>query len=437
MTAEFKIVHDPVHGSIKVSDIALPLLNSLEVSRLREIKQLGLAHLVFPGANHTRLEHSLGTSYIATEISNALGLDEEEQRMLTAAALLHDIGHGPFSHVIEGVVTETTGKDHMDITMDIIRGDYDPINGEIRGSIHGKRVVDILEDYDLEPEEVAELIRETEPERIGVDGTLPVQEGQSFFKDEKSYLKQIIHGTVDADQIDFLLRDSYYTGVAHGVIDIDRIMKTLVLHHNDVVIDIRGIAAIEGLLVARMLMYTSVYFHKTTRIAEQMLSRGLERCGPIDGIERMTDAKLVDAMQSSKGFGREIINRILYRRLYKAAYLMYPKDLTEKNKDTVLQMVDTRKRRETEDEIAGRLGLEEGEVIIDVPSKALLTSEPRIKKTAFKILDKEGKIGTLANYSPVAKALQRRRIPEWILLMAAPPEKVAKVRKKGPGHLFP
>ena len=118
--ASQKIVHDPVHGSIRVSGLIMRLLDSAEVQRLAHIKQLGLANLVFPGANHTRLEHSLGACHIADRLAGELELDEGDRTRLTAAAILHDVGHGPFSHTLEAAVLTELGFDHVEHSLSLI-----------------------------------------------------------------------------------------------------------------------------------------------------------------------------------------------------------------------------------------------------------------------------------------------------------------------------
>lgn len=428
--AEHKIIQDPVHGSIKVDDIILPLMGTLEFERLRHIKQLGLASLVFPGANHTRMSHSLGTSHIARGIARAIGLDEYEQRLLGAAGLLHDLGHGPFSHVTEFVLHLATGMDHMDITKKIILGDLDPVvEGEREQLPVMERIPDILDRFEIDPKEVAALIDEKEPAPDMGQDTLPVENGQGFFKTDKSYLKQIIHGTVDADQIDYLLRDSYYTGVAYGIIDLDRIMKTVVRHHNEILIEKSGISAIEGLLVARTLMYTSVYFHKTTRIAEQMLARAVELAADkLTDLPFMTDFDLMRRLYEIGGIQRNIITRIKYRQIYKPAFMLYSNDMTDEIRERLLELSEHSNKREAEQFMCQRLGLDDGSVIIDVPNKELLLSEPRINKTAIKILDRSGKVSTLNSTSPLARAIQLRQVPDWVISISVPAGKRNEAR---------
>ncbi|MEM2899257.1 MAG: HD domain-containing protein, partial [Thermoplasmata archaeon] len=257
---KYKTIHDPIHGSIKMEGSLLDLLETPEVQKLHGIHQLGLAYLVFPGAHHTRLEHSLGVCHFAKRMAEELNLSKEEKLTVQAAGLLHDLGHGPYSHTLEHVLHMKLGIDHMELTKDIITGKHDSIKDFNDGRY---RIHEILEKAGLDPKKVASLVTGEDNEN----------NFELFSKEstEKRYLAQIIHSPIDADQIDYLLRDSHYTGVAAGTIDNHRLLQTLALHNGELVITKGGINALEGMLVARALMYSTVYFHKTVRIAEGML----------------------------------------------------------------------------------------------------------------------------------------------------------------------
>jgi len=198
---EYKIIHDSIHGSIKFEGIALELLETPEMQRLSGIKQLGLGYLVFPGANHTRLEHSIGVSYVAGKMGMALGLSSEEITLLKVAGMLHDIGHSPFSHTLEYLLYEKTGMDHMEITAKIIEGKMDIVDGELE---EGKRVYEILDDYSIPKNTLERMILGEVERRTDI---LSIHKNQAYFGDEKNYLVNIISGSLDADQIDYLLRD--------------------------------------------------------------------------------------------------------------------------------------------------------------------------------------------------------------------------------------
>ncbi|UCH88742.1 MAG: HD domain-containing protein [Thermoplasmata archaeon] len=329
--AEYKIIHDTVYGSIKLSGLMLELLESPEVQKLAGIHQLGLAYLVFPGANHTRLEHSLGTSFIAGRIANELSLEENESDLVKCAALLHDIGHGPFSHTLEMMVHQKTGHSHMELTAKLITGKIDIFSDEESKVITGRKTLpEIIEKYGLAPPEIADLI--TSPPEDTKTATLESYQDKSSqqFFNPKVYLNQIIHGEIDADQIDYLMRDSHYTGIAHGIIDVDRLIQTMEIYNNDLVIHRRGLSAVEGMLVARSLMYSSIYFHKTVRIAELMLARAAEAAKKdheMPELYRMADSDLLNYLRSLGGFPAEIERKLKYRRLYKKVLSLSPTEL--------------------------------------------------------------------------------------------------------------
>ncbi|MCK4444370.1 MAG: HD domain-containing protein, partial [Thermoplasmata archaeon] len=303
--SEFKVIHDSIYGAMRVEPLELDLMETLEMQRLNGIKQLGLSYLVFPGANHTRIEHSLGVSHLAKRVGHTLSLEDSEKDLLVSAGLLHDVGHGPFSHTLETTLEQSIGMNHVDLTKKIIVGDEDSIDDDERKAFPNvSRIPEVLEGHGVNPEEVAELVATTSPTQTSA---LSTDSGQRFFN-EKRYLTQLINSPIDIDQIDYLLRDAYYTGVAHGIIDVDRLIQTLAIHHNDLVVDSKGLSALEGTFVARALMFSSVYFHKTVRIAELMLARAVEGWDDFDStaIQRMVDAELMSSLIKNGGFQRDI-----------------------------------------------------------------------------------------------------------------------------------
>ena len=155
-----KVINDAIHGQFRIEGVRSDLLSTPEMNKLSHIKQLGLAHLVFPGAHHTRFEHSLGVSHIAGMMAESLGLDDYETNTVQAAAMLHDVGHGPYSHTLEHILHERGGMDHMSITEGIIVGEYDVLREGEESSVPNRITVpEILESHGLDPKEVAGLIR--------------------------------------------------------------------------------------------------------------------------------------------------------------------------------------------------------------------------------------------------------------------------------------
>ncbi len=413
-----KVVHDSIHGSIKLEDGFIELLSTPEMQRLSGIRQLGLGYLVFPGANHTRLEHSLGTYHLAGLVSDTLGLDEISKKKVMVAAMLHDIGHGPFSHTLEVAFKEKKGLDHMDITQKIITGQ---LRLDIDG-IEGNGIPDTLEKIGLDPDSIASLVKDSGDFRYW---PAPLKENVEA---------SIIHGPIDADQLDYLMRDAYYTGVAHGTIDMERLMQTLEIRENRLVIDRSGVTAAEGILVARALMYSSVYFHRTVRIAEMMLNKGVRemKISP-EEIQLMNDCTLIEKMRSYGDFPRKMAVSIIYRRLYKRALSIELTSLETEQRKRLAEWSD--RKYELEREIAKRAGIDEKEVLADIPGKDILISEPRMNETEVIVSD-EGRLNPLSRYSTLPKALRRRNVHRWGLLIASPEKHIERVRKAAKYTLF-
>lgn len=424
--SQYKVIHDSIHGSIRVDEPFLSLVATPEFERLSHIHQLGLAYLVYPGAHHTRFEHSLGTFSIAGRMASALHLDREERDLVSAAALLHDIGHGPYSHTLEGLIYERTGLDHMDITKRIISTDFTYIQN--RGD--GPLIHEILESVGIDPERVAALVNS--PPAFMSSEVLSVEEksGQAFFGDGKNYLAEIIHSPLDADQMDYLVRDAHYTGVVQGgAVDIDRILNTMVVNNGELAIDRRGMSAVEGILVARALMYSSVYFHKTVRIAQHMLIKAvesLEEGVDIRGLAPMTDCELLSFLRSQGGVAEEIVQRITYRDLYKASYFIDLEEMQPSFRESLASLTYKR-RHELERRIAERSGVPIHQIVVDIPSKVVLLSEPRYHQTNVNIIV-DGRIRKLGNISSMAKALKLRPIQQWGVMVATPKEHVDAVK---------
>jgi HD superfamily phosphohydrolase len=408
---EMKVIHDEVHGSIRVDKGFQRLLSTLEMQRLAGIRQLGLGFLVFPGANHTRLEHSLGTYHIAGLMADSIGLNADEKRELMASALLHDIGHGPFSHTLEVAFQSKNGNDHMDITQRMIIGEISLEVDGLEGSIP-----DALESMGIEPEDVAKHVKKP-------------HDGEWVWdrKDNGDAISSIISGPIDADQIDYLMRDAHYTGVAHGTIDLDRFLETILVRDGMLVVERGGVPAVEGMLVARALMYSSVYFHRTVRIAEMMLNRAVEELEmPVNEIQMMNDCHLISALESAGGYPEEIAKRIMYRRLYKRALSLELASMGEEERKAVAEW--SGRSRELERAIAHRSGIDEKEVLVDIPGKDILISEPRMNETEVLVWDGSG-MKRLSDYSTLPGALRRRNVHRWGILVAAPEEHREKVEK--------
>jgi hypothetical protein len=426
---EQKIIHDSVHGSVKVKGVFLDILHRPELQRLHGVKQLGLAYLVFPGANHTRFEHSLGTYHVADLMCQALGLDGQDRDQALAAALLHDLGHAPFSHTLEEVLENRFSLDHMQMGSSIIDGERTVCSpAEAKHLTRFPTISEMLEKAGVSASAVKDII--AYPSGRRPDGqSLLTEDGQSHFNSPE-YLHQMIHGPVDADQMDYLLRDAHYTGVAHGTIDIDRIIQTIELHHGDIVVRKNGMVAAEGLMVARALMYTSVYFHKTVRIAEMMLCKAVELADDsiADQLQRENDASLTEKLMRQDGPSQRIMTMLKYRQLYKKAYSVYIPDMTDEEAERLVRLTDYRKRKSVEAMIADRAGVDASEIILDVPHRELITGEARLGKTEVPILNGE-KVRPLTRLSPISKALQSRGVHDWAVMVSCPERHIADVER--------
>ena len=436
-----KIINDAIHGQFKLEGATEELLATPEINKLSHIKQLGLAHLVFPGAHHTRFEHSMGASHIAGMMAESVGLNERDKTTLEVAAMLHDVGHGPYSHTLEHILSERGGMDHMSVTEGIILGDFDVlIEGEGDSIDERDSIPDILERNDLDPEEVASLIRG--PDASGKERSLiNWTEGMSDFSGEDKTMAHLIHGSVDCDQLDFLLRDSHFTGVKHGVVDLHPLVGSLGSQGGDVVVDQGGLSALEGMLLARGLMYSAVYFHRVTRVTEVMLSRAVERAGgslpdSVD-LQRRVDSEIWGALSDAGGFAKDMVTRLKYRKLLKICLSRRMEDLSEGQKRLLVSLSnDSESRRALEEELALRSGLEPGYVAIDVPSVKLLLSEPRMSQVDVRVAGDDGKTRWLREITPMADALKNRHVSQEAVYVMTLPGSESKVAEVAERHLF-
>jgi len=340
-----KSIFDPVHGTILLDGPALALVGTAEFQRLWGIRQTGFAHLVFPGANHTRLEHSLGTFWVAGQMATRLGLAGRARARVTAAALLHDLGHGPFSHTLDGPMLEVLGISHEGISRSRIEGN-DPSWPE-----EDVDVPHVLERYELVPKEVADLV---DPASRSPASRLE---------------RAILHGAVDADRIDYLQRDAHYTGVGHGAVDAGRLLDTIREDGGRLAFAEKGRSAVEGFLVGRALMYSTVYYHKTVRAAEMMAQAAVERQpGYPDAARdqfRWTDGELLSRLREVGGTSGTLAKSLLVRRLHKRAFGW--RTVSGSARAGWHRMLrHPAERRALEDEIAAKVGSAPGSALIDL-----------------------------------------------------------------------
>lgn len=243
-TNKYKIINDPIYGFIRLrSDLIFDLIEHPWYQRLRRISQLGLTFLVYPGAYHTRFHHTLGAMHLMHEAIDVLrgkghSITQEEETAAAIAILLHDIGHGPFSHALEHSIVN--GVSHEHISLQFMKALNKQFNNQLAVAI--------------------QLFTNTY---------------------HKKFLHQLISSQLDVDRLDYLRRDSFYTGVAEGNINADRLVSMLNVKDDQLVVDAKGIYSVEKFIVARRLMYWQVYLHKTVLAAEFMLEQVLQRAADL------------------------------------------------------------------------------------------------------------------------------------------------------------
>ena len=262
VTNKHKIINDPVFGFLNIPNgLLFDILQHPLVQRLIRIRQLGLSYLVYPGAMHSRFSHSLGAMHLMSEAIASLrgkGVDisESEATGALVAILLHDVGHGPFSHVLEHTLVE--GITHEEISLLMM----EQINQELAERNKQLSLCDAQTD-----------------DGLSVCAQRPLDEAIAIFKDEypRHFLHQLISSQLDVDRMDYLCRDSFFTGVQEGRVASERLLKMLNVVNDRLVVEVKGIYSVEKFLVARRLMYWQVYLHKTSVAAEQHLIKILAR----------------------------------------------------------------------------------------------------------------------------------------------------------------
>lgn len=374
------IIKDPLYGFITIEKPFLDLMEDEHFQRLRNIKQLGLSYLVYYSANHTRFEHSVGTYYLATKIAENNGIENRNE--FIAAALLHDIGHYPFSHAIEKTIKAITGIGHEEQGIEIIRNSC-----------------------------IAEKLKKL---NINVDNVCDFIEGRGKYSN-------LIAGDIDADRLDYLKRDSYYTGVAYGIVESDVIINSFHAREDDCVTDIKYLPAVESVLISRYLMYSMVYMHHRTIIANAML-----RCAFVEALEngdftskeltKFDDIDLISKLRSSKSTARLMMENITKRNLYKEAAVFKKEDFEDTSK-----IADTKKILEVEKRIAKEMNLKNHEILINALSYP--------KESNNKILISPS-MQSLEEISPIVSSLNQAEWNYWFVGVYSKEKYVEKLAKE-------
>ncbi|AAB99151.1 conserved hypothetical protein [Methanocaldococcus jannaschii DSM 2661] len=366
-----KVIRDSIHKDIYLDEKELEIIDSEEFQRLRNIKQTGLTYLVYPSANHTRFEHSLGTMFIASKIAEKINADVELTRV---SALLHDIGHPPFSHTLE-----ICGYSH---------------------EVFGRKKIKHMNLDNFSKSEIIKTLN-----RKNLEG-------------------KIISGDVDADRMDYLLRDSYHTGTAYGMIDLPRILRSITTFESFGKVKIgilkKGIQAIESLLVARHQMYSAVYMHPTVRIADTMIKRAVikeiqEKNLDIKDLANMDDIALVSFLRISENYLMERIDR---RNLYKNLITYSYFDLNPIEK-WIFVNLDEKQILSLESRFYEEFGWD---IFIDI------YPIPKMEEHNVYIISDEG-VKRLDEVSPLAQSLKPSEMRLWNISIYAPKEKIKELRE--------
>ncbi|MFD1515005.1 HD domain-containing protein [Halomarina rubra] len=369
-------VKDGVHDHIALDPLADALVDTPAFQRLRHIKQLSTVRLVYPSANHTRFEHSLGVYHLARQALDSLGVTGERARHVRAAALLHDIGHGPYGHQTEDVIMRHAGEHH----------------DEIHDLLSGTEAAAVLREFDCSPDRVADLV-------AGDDE-----------------LGQLVSGELDVDRMDYLVRDAHHTGVPYGTIDTGRLVRQLRVRDGELVLAEGNVQTAESMLLARSLMNGIVYRHHVSRIAGTMLERGAERIVdggvPIETFRRFADHDLLFALREhAPDLGRRIEERDLFKRAVWVGQETVPAGVTEFPRESI---------REAERDIADRANVPDDDVLLDVPSL------PSMREANARVVV-GGVVQRLETASDLVGALRAGERARWRLGVYTPDECVDDV----------
>jgi HD superfamily phosphohydrolase len=369
----FEILRDPVWNNIRVDELTLKLVDTEVFQRLRYVRQLGWTYLVYPGATHSRFEHALGTHHLSrrtlallSEAEDSASIGEVDQAIVRSAALLHDVGHYPFSHALE----EIGALHHEDVARPLIT----------EGSVASLLSSHLGKDAPLR---IFDLIR-----------------GRS-----ENPLQGLISGSLDLDKIEYLKRDAFMCGVPYGEIDVDRLTNSLVLVDDPETgrralgVQEKALSALESLLFAKYQMYRNVYWHHAVRSATVMYKRLVEdavkaKVVDVQSLARHTDEGLMHTLESDRP--TPLLVALKERKLYKRAAEWPAAELD----DDMVEWIATDRKRvaEAEDSLAKEFGLARGELLLDYPVKTqMLGLDIPVLRRSGKVerLTGEGWIGTI------------------------------------------
>lgn len=395
-----EIIRDPLWNNIAVDELAMRLVDTPAFQRLRYVRQLGLAFLVYPGATHSRFEHALGTYHLARR---ALALLQERGALadiapatcstIRIAALLHDIGHYPFSHALE----EIGALHHEEVARPLIS------EGAVAEGLRAAMGPDA-------PSEIMALIR-----------------GAS-----RSPLQRLISGSLDLDKLDYLRRDAFMCGVPYGEIDVDRLLNSLTIvastNGSEIGIVEKGLSALESLLFARYQMYRNVYWHHAVRSATAMYKRLVEdavNAGSLDAetLAAFTDEGLLHDL--ARRAPSPLLAALRERRLYKRAFQCPAGDLAADAAEWIAD--DPVLTRRVEDGVARELGLNPGELLLDYPAKTqMLGLDMPVQRRSGEVFRLTGSAESAINLPKLAEEFYRSA--RWLRVFTCRPLRLERAR---------
>lgn len=339
MAAEpWGFIKDPIYGYIAITDLEKTVIDTRVVQRLRRLRQLAGAEFVYPGANHTRFEHSVGAMHLAGLLGEKISGKEEEIQAFRLAALLHDVGHGPFSHIFEHILSRCN-RTHEDITTWLIQK---------------TELADVLKEAGIDAREMSLL----------AVGKLESR--------DKSYFNQVIRSSVDVDKLDYIVRDSFHTGAEYGGVDVFRLIYTIEPFQGNLAVNTTALSTLEGLLIARVLSFRSIYYHRVCRAVQLMLAEaldladaelGLSAFATPDDYLNMDDYGVWSQLKRCAA-SRPIMERLERRDLLKCAYTA--ESMVQQHPTMDLFAKDA-VRKQVEEEIAAKAKVAAADVRIDSP----------------------------------------------------------------------
>ena len=340
-------IRDPVHGYIYANELECKIIDSPVFQRLRKIRQLGTAHLTYPGALHTRFEHCIGSMYLAKRAANHLKsqeiINEDMSNELSIAALLHDIGHGPFSHLFEEVLHEK-GMTHENITDRIIRE---------------TEIADILSRFGVNVKKFSNLC-------VGTS------------KNHPRFMNDIIAGFLSVDSMDYLLRDSYFSGVEYGKVDVHRIIDAYEIAGKKLAINKDSVYALESLMLARYEMFRAVYFHKSVRASAVMIIRAMNLSNEelhftnldnLDDFLQLTDERIlynisnINSNSENSRLAKKLVIDYTNRKMLK---LVFEKIVLGKDEFSTKIFAQRKFRENLAEKIAEKSKIPKSHIFIDV-----------------------------------------------------------------------